>query len=165
MATAAVALPSPRRRRKPSAERVGGRASLPDVCYIKPIDNSRLRREVDRETRRECYCLLGLGILVFIFTLLFAWQSFQFVRDGYQVEELKEQREALEEWNRQLRLEQAALADPQRIDTLARKELGLASPQPQRVIRLGGTTSTSAETGTPEFARNLPDAKDLPREP
>jgi cell division protein FtsL len=165
MATAAVALPRTRRRPPRPAQRAGGRASFTDIQFVKRIDNSRLRREVDREKRRECYCLLGLGILVFLFGLLFAWQSFQFVRDGYQVEEIKAQRDAMEEWNRQLSLEQASLADPQRIDKLARRELGLAPPQPQQVIRVGGATSASGETGTPQFARNLPAAGELPREP
>ncbi len=165
MATAAVALPRTRRRPQRPAQRAGGRASFTDIQFVKRIDNSRLRREVNREKRRECYCLLGLGILVFLFGLLFAWQSFQFVRDGYQVEEVKTQRDALEEWNRQLRLEQASLADPQRIDKLARRELGLAPPQPQQMIRVGGAASASGETGTPQFARNLPAAGELPREP
>ena len=164
MATAAVALPRPKRIRKLTAQRVGGRASLPDVFYVKPIDNSRLRREVDRGTRRECYCLLGLGILVFLFGLLFTWQSFVFVRDGYQVEAIRAEREALEEWNRQLRLEHASLADPQRIDVKARKELGLALPHPQQVIRLGGATP-AVETGPAEIARNLPASHEPSREP
>ncbi len=165
MATATVALPRPKRARKLTVERVGGRASMPDVYYLKPIDNSRLRREVDRETRRECFCLLGLGILVFLFALLFAWQSFQFVRDGYQIEEVRKQRAALEEWNRQLRLQHASLADPQRIDAKARNELGLGLPHPQQVIRVGGGASTTVEAGAEEFARNLPTHSDFSREP
>ncbi len=155
MATLATAIPRPKRPRKVTAERVGGRASLPDVYYLKPIDNSRLRREVDRGTRRECYCLLGLGVLVFLFLLVFAWQSFAFVRDGYQVESARTQRESLEEWNRQLRLEHAALADPQRIDALARKNLGLSLPRPHQVIRVGDADSP-AETGPAQFARIHP---------
>ncbi len=165
MATAAVAIPRPRRIRKPASQRVGGRAALPDVFYMKPIDNSRLRREVDGETRRECYCLLGLGVLVFVFVLAFAWQSFNFVRDGYRIEEVRAQHEALEEWNHQLRLEHASLADPQRIDTMARQKLGLSMPQPQQVIRVGGPAAPATETSTPEFARNLSSTNDVPREP
>jgi len=161
MATAAAAIPRPKRIRKLTAERVGGRAPLPDVFYLKPIDNSRLRREVDRGTRRECYCLLGLGVLVFLFLMVFAWQSFNFVRDGYQVESTRSQRESLEEWNRQLRLEHAALADPQRIDALARQELGLALPQPQQVIRVG-EAGAEADSGPTQFARNLPASDELP---
>jgi cell division protein FtsL len=164
MATAAVALPRPKRIRKLAAERVGGRAALPDVFYVKPIDNSRLRREVDRGTRRECYCLLGLGLLVFLFGFLFTWQSFVYVRDGYQVEAIRAEREALEEWNRQLRLEHASLADPQRIDSKARKELGLSLPHPQQVIRVGGR-APAVESGPSEFARNLPATHELPGEP
>jgi len=123
------------------------------VYFVKHIDNSRLRREVDPQKRRECYGLLGLSVLVFSFVLLFAWQHFQCVRDGYQVEQLKTQRTALEEWNHQLRLEQASLADPQRIDTLARQELGLASPGPQQVIRLEEPAGAAADRT--EWARNF----------
>jgi len=153
MATLATAIPQPKRSRKLTSTRVGGRATLPDVYYLKPIDNSRLRREVDGGTRRECYCLLGLGVIVFLFLLVFAWQSFAFVRDGYQVETARTEREALQGWNRQLRLEHAALADPQRIDALAKKDLGLALPQPQQVILLGNETP-AAEDGPAQFAQN-----------
>ena len=153
MATIATALPRPRRIRKIIATRVGARAPLPDVYYLKRIDNSGLRREVDRGTRRECYCLLGLGIMVFLFLLVFAWQSFAFVRDGHKVESARAQRESLTEWNRQLRLEHAALADPQRIDALARKSLGLALPQPHQVIRLDGAGS-AGDAGPAQIAQN-----------
>lgn len=93
--------------------------------------------------------------MVFIFGLLFALQHFQGLRLGYQIEQLKAQRSAMEEWNHQLCLEQASLADPQRIDRLARKKLGLASPEPQQVIALDVGRSTSARSARPEFARNF----------
>jgi cell division protein FtsL len=163
MATVAVALPKAKRR--PRTQPAGGRAGFTDIYFVKHIDNSRLHREVDREKRRECFCLLGLGVLVFLFGLQVAWQSFQCVRDGYQIETVKAERAALEEWNHQLRLEQASLADPQRIDTLARRELGLAPPAPQQVIRLGGAPGAAVETGSREFARNAPALGEPPREP
>jgi len=87
------------------------------------------------------------------------------VRDGYQIEAVKAQRADLEEWNHQLRLEQASLADPQRIDNLARRELGLASPAPQQVIRVGDAADDTGEVGSPELARNLPALGEIPREP
>lgn len=151
MATITATFPRPRRapRNSPAA----GRASYPEIYFLKHIDNSRLRREIDPEKRRECYSLLGLGVLVFLFMLLFAWQHFQCVRYGYQIEQLKTFSKALEESNHQLRLEQAALADPQRIDTLARTELGLASPAPRQVIQTGA--SEAVPGSPPEFARNF----------
>ena len=152
MATIATTLPRPTAKR-PRNQPVASRASFPDTTYVKRIDNSRLRREVDREKRRECYSLLGLGILVFLFGLLYAWQHFDCVRYGYQIEQLKSQQSALEEWNRELRLTQASLADPQRIDALARQGLGLGPPKPQQVIPFGQVST--GPVGRPEFADNL----------
>jgi cell division protein FtsL len=122
---------------------------------VKHIDNSRLVREVDVERRRECFSLLGLGVLVFLFVFLFAWQHFQCVRYGYQIEQSKAERAELEEQNHQLRLEQAALADPERIDTLARTRLGMVTPNPQQVIRVGGQEPAADASESPKLARNF----------
>jgi cell division protein FtsL len=133
---------------------------------VKHIDNSRLVREVDMERRRECFSLLGLGVLVFLFVLLFAWQHFQCVRYGYQIEQFKAAAAALEEQNHQLRLEQAALADPERIDTLARSRLGMVSPSAQQVIQVGEPVTAAAALESPELARNFSvGSGDTPHEP
>jgi cell division protein FtsL len=95
-----------------------------------------------------------LGILVLLFCLLLARQHFQHIRYGYQIQELKGQRATLEEWNRRLRLEEASLADPQRIDAYARQKLGLAPPAPQQVIYIG--PSSSRRASDPVLARVLP---------
>ncbi len=153
MATVAATLPRPRRIRKIASARMGAHTPLPDVYYLKPIDNSRLCRELDRGTMRECYALLGLGVVIFLFLMIFVWQSFAFVRGGYELESARNDQKALQEWNRQLRVEHAALADPQRIDSLARHELGLAMPQPDQVIRLG-VDAPAATEGPSEFAQN-----------
>ncbi len=120
---------------------------------VKRIDNSRLRREVNPEQRREFLALLGLSVGVFFFVFLFSWQHFQCVSYGYQIEQLKSARADLEQQNHQLRLEEASLADPQRIDKLARQS-GLASPSPQQVFRVGA--GGEEPVGGPELARNIP---------
>jgi cell division protein FtsL len=153
MATAAITFPKTRRR--PRNVPAAGRANFPEFYYVKHIDNSRLVREVDVERRRECFSLLGMGILVFLFVLLFAWQHFGCVRDGYQIEQLKAESATLEEQNHQLRLEQAALADPERIDTLARTQLGMVSPSPKQVIQVGEPKPPVAGGDSPELAGNL----------
>ena len=151
---ATIAVPLPRVKGRPRSQPAAGRANFPEFYFVKNIDNSRLRREVDRGKRRECFSLLGLGILVFLFGLLIAWQHFQCVRNGYEIEQLKNEQAAMEQWNRQLHLEKASLADPQRIDTLARRDLGLVSPQPQQVIQMGGAAgATNVES--PQLARNF----------
>lgn len=169
MATATV--PFPQIRRRPSrAGRLAStskrqlasasRGGFPDVYFVKCIDNSRLFRELNPERRRQCFTLLGLCSLVFICGLTLAWQHFQCVRTGYGIEQLKAQRSSLAEWNRELRLEQASLADPQRIDTLAREKLGLAPPTARQVIRLGASGEPAEATTA---ARDQASSAETPR--
>ena len=163
MATAAMTLPKTRRMKSAPA---GGRVAFPDFYFVKQIDNSRLVREVDVERRREFLSLLGLGVLVFSFLLLLAGQHFQSVRYGYQVEQLKADYAALEEQNHTYRLEQAALADPQRIDSLARTKLGMITPDPKQLIHSVGADPVLHAGDNPELARNFSAASaDIPHEP
>jgi cell division protein FtsL len=145
-----------KRRRRPISPLAAGRASFPEIYFTKRIDNSRLVREVGLEKWREYFNLLGLGILVFLFVLLFSWQHLQCVQDGYEIEGLKAQRVKLQEWNHQLQLSQAGLADPQRIDTLARKDLGMVSPRPQQVIQWSGADAPSWQQPERAVCTQLP---------
>jgi cell division protein FtsL len=157
MATISIPLP----RTQPRApQRAIRRTAAGDALFTKSIDNSRLHREVDREQRRECYSLLALVAVAFSLCLLLAWQHLRCVRYDYQIEELKKQRASLEDWNARLRREQAELVDPQRIDTLARKELGLSSPAPQQVIHTGSVSSPAEESE--ELAHSLPPPSGVP---
>jgi len=133
---ATLATTFPRARPRASNQLVGGRAGFPEIYFVKHIDNSHLRREVDVEKRRDCYVLLALGVMAFAFLLLLTWQHFQGVRQGYQIEESRAQIRALVESRHQLRLEQASLEDPGRIDVLARRDLGLTSPEPGQFVRV-----------------------------
>jgi hypothetical protein len=54
--------------------------------------------------------------------------------------------------NRALRLEEASLRDPERIDLMARK-LGMQSPQPGQVLHLDANT---ADSSTPVLASVTP---------
>jgi cell division protein FtsL len=107
-----------------------------------------------------------LGVLVFSFVLILAWQHFECVRYGYEIEQCKAEQAALEEQNHRLRLEQAALADPERIDTLARTRLGMVTPNPQQLIRVGGPEPAADALAPPELAHNFSlGGGDTPREP
>ena len=123
---------------------------MTEIHYLKRIDNSRLIRGSDPVRTRECRALLGGALLLLLLLLVHAWQHFEYIRYGYKLEELKAQREQAAEWNRQLRLEQASLKDPMRIDAIARVHLGLGAPAPGQVIRLEGGP---AEPGAPVLAR------------
>ena len=62
---------------------------------------------------------------LFAFTMVYVWQHLASIEVGYKVEAQKQQVEQMRETNRQLRLNEAQLSDPQRIDKIA-KQLGLA---------------------------------------
>src|SRR5436309_7915362 len=78
--------------------------------------------------------VIALGCL-FLFVMSYAFQHFKAIEYGYKIEALKSQRDGLVEMNRALRLEEASLRDPERIDRMAR-ELGLQSPQAGQVVRM-----------------------------
>ncbi len=160
MATTTVVLPSIGRPAR--AERVGGRGRAAEIHFVKAIDNSQVRREVDPRARREAFALLGLSLLIFSLLFVYAWQHFQCVRYGYDLEQLRQQQASLEEWNRHLRLEKAALENPERIGTLAREQLGLVPLDPRQVIPLARSADASAPSASaPELAGNLPAAVPL----
>lgn len=107
------------------------------VYWVKRIDNSRLLRQRDPGYVREtgagvAGALICLGVL-----LLCAWQHFEYLNSGYRLEDLRARHEQVQEWNRTLRLEQAALLDPMRIDALAHNRLGLQAPRADQVVPLG----------------------------
>jgi cell division protein FtsL len=120
------------------------------VYWVKRIDNSRLVRQRDPKAWRETAALLAGAVLGAAVILLCAWQQFAYVHAGYQLEELQARHEQVLDWNRTLRLEQAALLDPMRIDVLARSRLGLAAPAAGQVIPLG---SGDARRPVPVLAR------------
>jgi cell division protein FtsL len=171
MATKPAGIPEVRRALRPVSLFCGaaGRAQLREFLFEKSIDNSRLYREVDPEKHRQCFTLLGMVGLVFVFVFFFAWEQFRCVRFGYEIQQLKAQRSGLMVWNERLHLDQALLADPQRIDRLARADLGLAPPASGQIVRLDGAASRVRFSIAPVLAHNF-DALTLatrgnPREP
>jgi hypothetical protein len=95
------------------------------VLLGKPIDNSRVVRQVDPRSRREIWLLILLVALLAAGLGLYAWPA------GV---DLDREKERLIEENRKLRLEKAALENLRRVESIARKDLGLAAPAPERSV-------------------------------
>jgi len=81
--------------------------------------------------------------VLFLLVMVYVWQHFSAIEIGYHVEAQKQQVEQLREENRQLRLSEAQLTDPERIDRVAR-QLGLNEPQPGQVVRPEGGNPNAA---------------------
>ena len=110
-------------------------SGTPEIYFTKAIDNSRLVKVDDpRRVREMRHFGVALGCL-FLFVMAYAFQHFKAIEYGYKIESLKSQRDSLIEMNRALRLEEASLRDPERIDRMARG-LGLQSPQAGQVMRM-----------------------------
>ncbi len=99
---------------------------------VKRIDNSRLRRPVATNRFQDYARVAALGGILAAGGLCYAWQHFQCLQLGYQMEELKAEKAQALELNQQLKLESAALSAPGRIDAIAR-QLGLTAPVPGQV--------------------------------
>ena len=123
-------------------------AGTPEIYFAKNIDNSRLVKVTDRQLTREMAMFSASVASLFLLVMIYAFQHFSSIEYGYRIEAQRKQRDELMEMTRSLRLEEAALRDPQRIDVLARR-MGLDSPQAGQLQSLD---STSESTG-PVMAR------------
>jgi len=118
---------------------------VPEVYIAKEIDNSRLVKVTDQKRRREIYLFTAVMSVVCSLMMLYVWQHFSSIQYGYRIEDQKASLDRLQEENRALKLEEASLRDPERIDVLARR-MGFAMPQVGQVQRLD-TTSGDAGKG------------------
>ena len=123
----------------------------PEVYFTKHIDNSRVVKVEDPQCSHE---MRSFGIALSIWCLLalsYAFQHFKSIEYGYKIAELKSQRDNLIEVNRALRLEEASLRDPERIDMLA-KRMGMVPPAPGQVLRM----DAMPDGGAPVMASAAP---------
>lgn len=136
----------------PSTRRNSCWLGTPEIYFRKTIDNSRLVKVEDPRRERD---MKHFGIALcclFLLVMTYALQHFRAIEYGYKIEALRVQRDGLVEMNRALRLEEASLRDPERIDLMARK-LGLQSPQPGQVMHFDVNTT---EGTTPVLASVTP---------
>ena len=132
------------------------RGPTPEVFFAKHIDNSRIVKADDPERRREMRTFTGTMSILFVLVMIYVWQHFSAIEIKYQDETQKAQVEQMQEENRQLRLTEAQLTDPGRIDQIAR-QLGLDAPQPGQVVRPDGSGANApvlAQASTPSLPVN-----------
>lgn len=124
-------------------QRRARRGPTPEVFFSKHIDNTRLVKADDPERRREMRLFSTVMSVFFALVMIYVWQHFSAIEIGYKIEAQKQQVEQMREQNRQLRLTEAQLTDPGRIDSIAR-QLGMSAPQPGQVVRPDGSAPSGA---------------------
>jgi cell division protein FtsL len=115
----------------------------PEFYFAKHFDNTRLVKAPDMVRAREMRSFTAAVTLLFSLIMVYGLQHFSAIESSYGVESEKQIVEQLREDNRQLRLSEAQLTQPARIDGMAR-QLGLAEPQPGQVIHPAAHPDASA---------------------
>jgi cell division protein FtsL len=120
-----------------------------EVYFPRRFDNSRLVKAADPVRVREMRLFAAAIAILFSLVMVYGLQHFSAIESGYRVEQEKQTLEQMREDNRQLRLSEAQLTEPGRIDRMAR-ELGLVEPQPGQVIH---SIDMPSDAGAPALAQ------------
>ncbi|MDR3723244.1 MAG: cell division protein FtsL [Terracidiphilus sp.] len=128
------------------------RVRTPEFFLTKNFDNSRLVKAPDPAKLREMRIFSAAIAVLFSLVMIYGLQHFYAIESGYHVEQEKLRVNELREENRQLRLTQAELTQPGRIDNMAR-QYGLAAPLPGQVVhgdaRPDGSAPVVAQMNAP----------------
>ena len=120
-----------------------------EVHYEKRIINNNVIREADAKSHRD-YIVVTVLAAMFVFGLFaYGWQHYQWIQYGYRIAEAQKKKEQLAETGRQLRLERASLRSPQRIDAIARRDLGMVVPAPGQLVTFSADAPLTIPTPQP----------------
>ena len=118
---------------------------------LKRIDNSRLVRNIEPAKLRNLLRTVAMGSMVAAFFMLYIFQHFRCIDLSFQLEDVKAQHMKAAGLNSELKLEIAGLRNPMRIDTIARRRLGLTEPLPTQVQEY--ETPDGAEVAAARYVR------------
>lgn len=107
-----------------------------EYAIRKDVRNNPIIREVDVARHREMWRSLAVGLFVVAVLLFSAWQHFELLRHGYQLEDLQKALAAEQDVNNHLRLEIETLRAPGRIESIAVRRLHMKAPGPEEAIVL-----------------------------
>ena len=116
----------------------------PEFFFVKQFDNSRLVKAPDPVRMREMRVFTAAVAVLFSLIMIYGLQHFRAIESGYRVEAEKQTLEHLREQNRQLRLAEAQLTQPARIDALAHR-YGLGAPQPGQIVHPDAVAPSSGQ--------------------
>jgi cell division protein FtsL len=100
-----------------------------EYAIRKDIRNNPIVREVDRSRQRELWQGVAVGAGIVLLLLATAWQHFELLRHGYQLEQVQNARKKEEEIGRRLRLQIQVLESPHHIAELATTRLHMVEPE------------------------------------
>ena len=105
-----------------------------EVVFEKRFSNANVHRDVDVEQRRQCFLLTSLAAVFVLGLLFYGWQQYRWIDLGYKIEAAQQKKDKLLEYQKQLELQRASLAREERIDSIARNELGMVVAAPGQIV-------------------------------
>ncbi|PYR66661.1 MAG: cell division protein FtsL [Acidobacteria bacterium] len=129
-----------------------------EIHLEKRIVNNSVIRQIDAKSHRDYIVVTALAAIFLFGLFAYGWQHYQWIQYGYRIEEAQKKKEQLAETGRRLRLERASLSNPQRIDSIARKQLGMVVPAPGQLV----TFNTDAPLTIPSPQRQPPARRPQP---
>lgn len=138
-----------------AAQRRNRRGPTPEALFTKHIDNSRLVKADDPARAREMRTFACAMAFFLSLVMVYGWQHLAAIQYGYRIAAEKQQVRQLEEQDRELRLTEAQLVNPERIDTLA-KNYGLVAPRPGQVVLPNAAVDPNSAASGPVMAMAHP---------
>ena len=99
----------------------------------KPIENTHIVRERDRQRFRELLAVLSLGIPIGLFLLLFTWQNVEVIRLGREATRLQKNLKDIEAAHKSLQLELDRMTSLETVEKKA-TALGFESTDPKAIV-------------------------------
>ena len=100
------------------------------------LDKQRVADAEPAAGRRSALFPVVVSCLLVALALLLVWQRLRVVDLGYVLSTAAKLERRLEQTNRELKLELASLTAPERLETMARRRLGLRDPETGQVVVL-----------------------------
>jgi cell division protein FtsL len=107
-----------------------------EIHFEKHIVNNNIIREADPKSRRDYLIVTALAAMFLIGLFAYGWQHYQWIQYGYRIQEAQKKKAQLAEIGQQLVLERASLRSMARIDSIARRDLGMVLPAPGQLVQL-----------------------------
>jgi cell division protein FtsL len=112
-----------------------------EYAIKKDVRNNPIVREVDEARQRQLWRSVCIGAVLVAVGLFSAWQRYELIGHGYEMQRMQRERAAEEDVNRHLRLEIETLRSPERIERIAIDQLHLVAPTRDRAIVIERVTA------------------------
>jgi cell division protein FtsL len=110
--------------------------------FCKRIDNSRLVRQADPQSKGQCWSAIGAACVVAVLFGSVMAPKVGTILAGYKVQQLKQERQELLDERKSLEVDEASLLSPARLDELAQKQK-LNNPTAGQIVHLSPTGETA----------------------